>query len=115
MAQSLPVSQSPRRALVASPVAGEFSLDSAESAIEDTARRYKRDAIICVSLHVVLVVVHVVLFGVYSHHYERGLTFNISSFTSNWLPFIVTTILQVIGTVRFPALFDAVALLTRER
>lgn len=115
MAQLSPVSPAPRHVLVESPLAGHFPQGSADFTVDDRARHYKRDAIICISFHVVLLVIHVALFGVYSHHYERGVTFPISPFTSNWLPFIVTTILQVIGTVSVAVLTNALGLLTRER
>lgn len=55
-------------------------------------------AILCTVLHFGLVAAHIILFVIYSHHYERSVVANLDSFSSNWLPLIVTTVSQVVGT-----------------
>lgn len=53
----------------------------------------------CTVLHVVLVVAHIFLFVVYSRHFEHKISVDINTFSTTWLPLLVTTALQTLGTV----------------
>ena len=59
---------------------------------------------LCVLLHCGLVAIHIALFVVYLCHFEHSVTFDINSFSTNWLPSIVSGVSQAIGTVRCPLL-----------
>lgn len=61
---------------------------------------HQRLQIFSAFLHLNLLVVHVVLLVVYIRHWEHAAAFDIDSFSTNWLPFIVTVVSQAIGTVR---------------
>lgn len=62
---------------------------------------HRRLQLLCVAVHGGLVAIHVVLLVVYIYHLEHAAAFDISSFSTNWLPFIVTLVSQSIGTVSY--------------
>lgn len=65
----------------------------------EDCRAHKRHMVMCILLHTGLVVAHLVLVGVYTGHYENRANGPISTFSTTWLPLILTTGLQTIGTV----------------
>ncbi|EKM54969.1 uncharacterized protein PHACADRAFT_208510 [Phanerochaete carnosa HHB-10118-sp] len=70
----------------------------------------QRDTILCLSLHVLLVFIHVALFVVISHHYEHAFTIRLDSSTSTWAPLIVGTTLQIFATA-----YSAILVLLTQR
>ena len=58
-----------------------------------------RRVVLCIALHAGLVLVHIGLFIVWSHHYEHLVTVDIDTAASIRLPLIVTVVSQVLGTV----------------
>ncbi|KIP03450.1 hypothetical protein PHLGIDRAFT_238213 [Phlebiopsis gigantea 11061_1 CR5-6] len=67
----------------------------------DSSRRISRKSqvVACLLLHFTLVVLHILLLVIWSHHYEHNATFNISTFSTQWLPVIVTAFSQLVGAV----------------
>lgn len=88
----LPHTGPPRRR----PLAEDGS--SSESSPVDL-RAQARHVLPCVVLHLVLVVGHVVLFGVYAGHFEHNITMDVNHFSTTWAPLILSTLLQTVGTV----------------
>lgn len=56
-------------------------------------------AAICVGLHVFLILVHIGLLVVCLGRYEQSITFALTPFSVEWLPLIVTTAMQLLGTI----------------
>ncbi|EKM52147.1 uncharacterized protein PHACADRAFT_151151 [Phanerochaete carnosa HHB-10118-sp] len=54
---------------------------------------------ICIALHVLLILIHVAFLLVSLGHYERSVSFAITPFSLEWYPLIVTTLMQVFGTI----------------
>lgn len=59
----------------------------------------KWKAFFCSHLHSLLVVVHIVLIVVSIHHYEHAVTMDLNSFSTTWVPLIVSVVSQIIATV----------------
>ena len=57
---------------------------------------YKNQVAFTIFLHLVLISAYIALFGVYSEHYEHRIVIQLNE---SWIPTIVTTLSQLIGTV----------------
>ena len=60
---------------------------------------YGNQVLITIILHLVLISVYIVLFGVYSGHYEHHVVIPLDK---QWIQTAVTALSQLIGTVREP-------------
>lgn len=60
---------------------------------------YGSHAILCLTLHVLLILFHVAILIVQSGHYEHAVSFTVTSVALQWYPLIATTVMQVFGTV----------------
>ena len=63
-------------------------------------QHHRRNVALCFTLHAGLVCIHMALWIVLSRHYERALTWDLTTFSKTLLPLIVTTASQTFGTVR---------------
>lgn len=68
--------------------------------VEAGSKGRSHQHLLCFMLHCGLVAIHVVLVVIYIRHLEHSVTFDINSFSTNFLPSIVSAVSQAIGTVR---------------
>ena len=79
---------------------GKARASVAQSARAPPGFSRRSQVLLCLILHFVLIIVHVLFLAVWSHHHEHNLVFGISNFSLNWLPVIVTAVSQLFGAVR---------------
>lgn len=65
---------------------------------------YMSHTSICVGLHLLLIFLHLVLLFVYFGRYEHSISFGITPFAVDWSPLIITTLMQVFGTIHLALL-----------
>ena len=76
-----------------------FDLHIEKSPPATSAGERRRTPLFGLILHVLLVFAHIALLIVWSHHYEHNASFAFTTFSSTWLPTIITFVSQAIGVV----------------
>lgn len=79
----------------------QVTTDKVYHRVEAGSNSRSHQHLLCFMLHCGLVAIHVVLVVIYVRHLEHSVTFDINSFSTNFLPSIVSAVSQAVGTVRY--------------